>query len=67
MAKDVETLILNESYSPVQIKIIWLFIFLFSAVLGNLITGWLQKDNINYNKLIILCYLTTIKAVFAFL
>lgn len=50
MAKDVETLILNESYSPVQIKIIWLFIFLFSAVLGNLITGWLQKDNINYTS-----------------
>eukprot|EP01133_Synstelium_polycarpum_P017862 gene17862-21296_t len=50
MAKDVETLILNENYSPVQIKIIWLFIFLFSAVLSNLITGWLQKDNINYTS-----------------
>lgn len=50
MSKDMEYIILEKNYNPVQVKAICLFVFIFSVVLCNLIVGWFQRENFSHTS-----------------
>ncbi|HWW39433.1 rhomboid family intramembrane serine protease [Pedobacter sp.] len=50
MSKDMEYYILEKNYNQIEIKLICLFVLLFSVIASNLIVGWAQRYNLNFTS-----------------